>query len=400
MAKAQACSAKGARVKMLNEFLYNALKIAFGYVKVENEGMQAEIERFNTGWHTTEWTLKRGGVHGEQYRVDCPYCRGVHDEPDTKQHLYISYVSYMRPVVNGETLAVGRLYAQCFRGNCMESPANRSDLERRIMQGMACLGGDIPVSTVLCGASDNQQQEPMYGVSQEVTLEGIRTWAPDFKFVDDDCDRDIVEYLSGRGITRSMCEDFKIGWGQVITPRTGRVLSDGAPWVIVPVIVNGELRGVQARCPDKFLKEGGIKYWNHPSMRKASVVYNIDSARELGLAVVCEGVFDVFKVGKPGVCIFGHTPSSMQLTYLTGVDKGLIWLPDTDPHKDFDTVKDAQQLVAKMNADGMFPYGAHAVRLSGKDAGEMTRQQIWTEIACAVPDEMREFIINKIIRRL
>ena len=380
--------------KMLNPKLYNALRSVFGSVEIAKEGEQAAVALDNDVMHPTAWH-KIGG--GEEYRVNCPYCRNASGKPDTDHHLYINYMSYARPELDGKLFSVGRLYANCFRGSCLIEPANRNDLAMRILNGIACADGEA--SVVQAAGSVDEMSTP-YKTSSDPSLEGIRTWMGSYTPCIDSMDPDIREYLEGRGITLDICRQFGIGWGAITTPRTGRLFTGGAPWVIVPIVVGGQLKGIQARCPDKFLSPDGIKYWTHPSMRKSTIVYNIDNAQDIGLAVVCEGVFDVFKVGRPGVCLFGHKPSRSQLTQLSGISEALVWLPDTDPHKDFDTVAEAQKFVDEMNAAGLFNKGAAVVKLSAKDAGEMSRQQIWTEIVCSVPDKLRKFLFDRVLENL
>ena len=385
---------------MLNELLYKALKASFGTVLVENEGVPADITVDRSSGYDTAWYIKDGDDHGEQYRVNCPICRGRDGGRDYKHHLYISYLSYVRPVVNGEELALGPLLAHCFRRDCMSDTNNRKVVEQMIMAGMACVGDGMSTSAALVVQRPEEVQRDLK-VSNQVSLDGIRTWVPGFNWCTDGMDQSIAEYLSDRGVTEDMLYRFGIGWGQVVTPRTGRLLNNGVPWVIVPVVMNGVLRGVQARCPDRFLQDGdSMKYWLHPGMRKKTVVYNYDSARELGVGVLCEGVFDVFKVGAPGVCCFGHIPSTLQLQLLSSLDKGLVLLPDTDPHADFDTVSEACSMASQWNSDGVFPLGAHVVKLPAKDAGEMDRRSVWAAIMDQVGPEIRPYLEEKVIDKL
>ena len=120
----------------------------------------------------------------------------------------------------------------------------------------------------------------------------------------------------------------------------------------------------------------------------------------VGVAVVCEGVFDVFNVGAPGVCCFGHTPSVTQQAILGTLDKGLIWLPDNENRPDLDTTAEASKLAAVFNSDGRFPLGAHVVKLPAKDAGEMTRQDIWATILSSADAPMAAYIEKNILPNL
>jgi len=57
---------------------------------------------------------------------------------------------------------------------------------------------------------------------------------------------------------------------------------------------------------------------------KSEVVFNIDGAREEGIAVICEGVFDAIRVGKAGIAIFGTSISQAQIIKLLSTDKSPI----------------------------------------------------------------------------
>lgn len=385
---------------MLNSKLHEALLKAFGSVVVENEGVQADIEMDYSSIYGTAWRVADGGEHGEQYRVNCPYCMSREGEPDRNHHLYISYLSYARPVLNGVKLMQGQLMAHCFRRDCMSDKGNREDLARRIGYGMSLAGCDQDGMDVELGVQT--ADESPYTVSDDMSLEGLRTWVPDFHFCDEgDMDSDIEEYLfDKRGLDMPTVCRFRLGWGKVKTPRTGKLLGNGVPWVITPVVMNGRLKGVQARCPDKFLLEDSIRYWTHPGMRKRAILYNIDSARDIGMGVLCEGAFDVFKVGAPGICGFGHVLSQVQRSLLQGIENTLVLLPDTDPHSDFDTVDEARELAAGLNASEAYPLGAHVVVLPAKDAGEMDRQGIWTTIIRQVPSKVQDYILDKVVQKL
>lgn len=296
---------------MLNQPLYDALKKLFRHVDVVAEGQHAVVEPLPSG--SGDWQIPSDAERGEQYRVNCPFCKDHH------KHLYISYLSYARPVVDGIPMRNGRLLAKCFRRECLGNRENQQYLEGRIGWAM----GQVDVQVVI--EQDPAEQEQCSRLSSEVTLDSFRTWVPDWQPITDDADPDILKYLASRCVTRADVEALHIGYGPVLSPNSGNYLNDGHPWVLFPIINNDMLKGVQARCPDAFLSASGIKYWFHPAFRKTTALFNVDRARQHGVAVVCEGVFDVVSVGKPGVCCFGHTPSAMQLRMLSGFDRGLVW---------------------------------------------------------------------------
>ena len=372
---------------MLNEQLYNALVKAFGKVEIANEGVHATIEIDQSG--TGGWRISNQGEGGEEYRVNCPFCH------DHKGHLYISHMSYAAPIVRGTQLQVGGLLAHCFRRECLKDSNNRDILAGKI--GMA-MSGEGAAPTVDMSAPD--EIDLQLNLSNELTLEGLRTWVPDWQPIDSNTDPDIMEYLSNRDITEDIVEWLNIGWGPIKSMRTGTYLNNGHPWVLFPVLRNGKLAGVQARCPDKFLKEDGIKYYFHPACRKKTIVFNLDIASQIGIGVLCEGIFDVAHIGKAGVCVFGHTPSITQKRLLASNMQGIIWLPDTDISATLNPIDIAMKQCAEWNSSGVFSKGAHVVPLPAKDAGSMSRIDVWQTVLNQVSSEMRDYLMEKVVPRL
>ena len=129
-------------------------------------------------------------------------------------------------------------------------------------------------------------------------------------------------------------------------------------------------------------------------------MFNLDEARRLGVGVVCEGIFDVLSVGLPGVCCFGHTPSTAQMRLLSTFERGLIFLPDTDVRPDLNTIRIAETCAAKLKSTGQFDLGVYVVRLPSKDAGEMTRSQVWSVIRNNVDTPMKEYLDARVIPKL
>ena len=66
----------------------------------------------------------------------------------------------------------------------MADPEKRSHLEALIHAGMASVGDGMETSAVITlGAED--EVAARYTISDSITLEGIRTWVPDFHFCTD-----------------------------------------------------------------------------------------------------------------------------------------------------------------------------------------------------------------------
>jgi len=373
---------------MLNQSLYNALTRLFGQVRVANEGAHSRIIPDPSG--NGDWHADKDGESGEEYIVRCPFCK------DRSGHLYISHLSYASPKVAGMVLRVSPLLAHCFRRNCIADQANREALEGRI--GLAMQEECQVTPEINMDAPD--ETDFKLNLSNELSLEGLRTWIPDWQLIDENTDPVILQYLEERRITQDDINWLQIGWGPIKSARSGVYLNMGRPWVLFPVTRNGQLAGVQARCPTQYLDDQGIKYYFHPACRKKTVVFNLDVARQIGIGVLCEGVFDVASIGKPGVCVFGHTPSITQKRLLAANLQGVIWLPDTDVTTTLDAPAIARSQIAEWNAAGVFPKGAHLVLLPEKDAGSMTRQQVWETILQQVPPTMQEYILKEVVPKL
>ncbi len=374
---------------MLNKGLYEALGKVFKKVLITNEDQQADIQQDK--YRVNSWTIDKDSSHGEQYRVNCPFCK------DTKGHLYISYLSYARPVINDVQLQMGHLRAQCFRGNCLQNSDNYQCLEGYINRAMPIAGTDIDTGFDI-DCSDSA--DPKETMKSEVTLEGLRSWVPDWQPINENTDKGVLDYLVSRHVTQNDIDWLNIGWGPIKSTRTGKYLNDQLPWVLIPVVNNNKVVGVQARCPEEYLKKKGIKYWIHPGCRKNTMILNLDRARLLGLGVICEGAFDVLSVGAPGICCFGHTPSTIQKRLIASIPQGIVWLPDTDVSENLNAIGIAEKQVALWNKNNVFSKGAHVVILSKKDPGEMSRQEVWEEVITQVPNNMQQYLIKQIINRL
>ena len=376
---------------MLNTLLYDALSRVFDSVKVANEDQTADIAVENMGDFGLRWTMSDDVSHGEQYVVTCPFCE------DHKGHLYISYTSYASPVVNGITLPPGPLIAFCHRRKCLKDNAeNWKTLDRIIRSGMALVGDGMQTSQTLSDAivCDGAGVEELY------SLEAMKRELPDFTLCTENMSDVVAEYLARRRVSARDMYLFRLGHCPIKTPRTGRPIDRGADMIVFPVIQNGFLKGYQARCPDSQLPEDGIRYYTDPGMHKNQVVLNIDNARMCGMAVVCEGPFDAISVGMPGVATFGYYLSQKQSTILTSGLSAVIFLPDTDVRSDLDTIAQAREHALSFNAMGTLPLGAHVVVLPAKDAGEMTRQDIWSVILQSVPTALQDYILNNVVDRL
>ena len=77
-------------------------------------------------------------------------------------------------------------------------------------------------------------------------------------------------------------------------------------------------------------------------VNRGGIVFNLDRARELGQAVITEGVLDAIRVGDDGVSIFGTTLLDQQLGKLIDIPNIIIML-------DEDARSKAIQIARKLN---------------------------------------------------
>ena len=204
---------------MLNQVLYDCLEKLFGEVVVINEGQQADL-RIDRN-HLGRWDIDQHSDHGEQYAVNCPFCK----PKDTNHHLYISYLSFAAPVVDGVRLQIGKLRAQCFRNGCLRNLDNRETLRRKIGLTMSFM---TPDGNAWADIDPSVRSDPKdeLNVSKNVTLEGIRTWVPDYQPVTEEAPTEVLMYLDNRRITEDDIRWLYIGWGPVMSPVKKKYLNN------------------------------------------------------------------------------------------------------------------------------------------------------------------------------
>jgi hypothetical protein len=143
--------------------------------------------------------------------------------------------------------------------------------------------------------------------------------------------------------------------------------------IYIPIFMDGELVGWQGRYPGN-IPDGWKtpKYYTMPGMRKSKLLYNIDVAREQPLVVICEGCTDVWRVGLPGVAMFGKQACKEQLRLLTDVrhGKSAVILLDAD------AIDDAKALYIELKP--FFVGRLVLARLpAGLDPGICPRSELW-----------------------
>lgn len=373
-------------MKPLNPVLYDRLTKIFGGVSIINQGTPAAIKFEYTPiigqQQEVRWWVPEGAEKGEQYAVKCPFCK------DKGRHLYISHTSYMipsNPRVSG-TLKPGPLLANCFHGCLYNNPERLKQIADKISD-----------STAAAVSYPTEAQEEPQRYSDEVSVAGIRSWCHTYETLDTAPEL-VLKYIHQRGYSVEYLKEFNIGWGPVKSVNTGTWLNSGEPFLIIPIVQNGSLRGFQARAigtKEELERRGMLRWYIHPGLRKTSVLYNIDKAARYPICVLTEGVFGVLRIGPCGIATFGHTPSQYQQKLMASrwSSGALIWLPDTNVSKDLNPIDIANTMAAKFNSQNVFAMGAHVVVIPAKDPDEMDTQTLWSTIAKQTGD-----LFNKLWR--
>lgn len=368
--------------EVLNPALYSRLLTLYnGDVGIVNQGEQAALDYMFpptiSGSIKVTWKLRTGqGEAGENYTVNCPYCK------DNHKHMYISYLSFSAPDIPGYVVEKAGLIVNCFHG-CFNNRPDRREHIAKLILGSGTQ--EFILQQVKATTSGNEE-----ALSNQISLAGIRTWAQDYQSLDT-APPEVVRYITEeRRYTIPYLMQHNIGWGRLLSNKTGAWLNRGGLFLIIPIIQNGTLRGIQGRAiGSKDQVEGAhqLRYYFHPACKKSAQLGNIDQAVKFRFCCGGEGFFDALRFGGPGVCFFGPYPSKYQEKLLLSRwgSGAFIWCPDTNVSKKpsgeiMDPVAIAQGYIDKWNSMRAFAHGAHLVRVSAKDPDEMTTENLWKEI--------------------
>lgn len=336
---------------ILNPTLHRLLEIRFGKVLRSYPGDATVYgrPRYNPRSKLTESTFH---VSGEFYRISCPYCG------DQRNRLYLHHL-YMTPdPVNGRLM---RHLAICYNDDCLKKHAR--EFETRLFE-LVIGRGKLPMMTIAPGRVATEEECEPRPPGHETRL--------------DDLPRDhaACRYLVGRGFD---IDKLAKVWGVSYCVQGDWAYPAATGRIIVPVYVDGEYRGWQARyVGDVDWKATGIrKYYNLPGMRKTNYLYNFDRASKSNVGVVCEGVTDAWVVGaKYGVALFGKTFSEKHLAAIRKAwgRKGLCLIA-LDP----DAVAERSQTYSRNLTGLRSVFGRRLVemQLPGRDPGAMTRRVFW-----------------------
>lgn len=277
----------------MSPHLFAALRRETGRVKVSAAGELFGSIRSDDDFRVSTW--------GELYHFDCPYCG------DERMRGWASYMfgqrrpGRVRPWLN----PIG-----CWNEDCFAERSRREAFFASLIGIHLHRPGEVAAPFPAADTTLARPWRPRTAKLPNGTLplgelpptHGARSFVAARGF-----DPDVIGPAYGLGYCMQAEEEWGIASGRLI----------------IPVSTGGKPVGWQARRLDGGKK---LKYWTMPGMRTSKALYNVDSATLRDVVVVCEGVVDVWSVGRCGVALFGHTLSPDQQSLLASVASRRPWV--------------------------------------------------------------------------
>jgi len=328
-------------VQPLNPALFNALEKAYGNVRINHAGQLRQEQR--TSHNPYSKTRTKVTQFGEEYVINCPQCR------DDRHRCHISYVFGTPDPTTGRPI---KHAAHCFNENCLSTLANQDHLLQNLAQNGYSPGRPaVPVSaTSATPPTPVQQHLPPNLVPLRLLAENHPAKA----------------YLRSRVFDPlAVGLRYELYYGeenQQVEPHfTQRLVipiyAETTPYDRAALAREPELSlvGWQARSLEHSHgnRSGSPKYLSAAGFRKSECLYGLpEAARLSGPIVLCEGVFDRWKIGPRAVALFGKTLSSTQLRLLlqVAVDRPIVVLLDNDAHNEATAIRD--QLLHELRKAG------------------------------------------------
>lgn len=336
---------------ILNPKLYAALQKVFGVVRVASPGCEGSYSCPNFG--TVGRNFKQFATvesWGEKYAVCCPICK------ETRFRLVFSYLwgqqtrsgSRKKPIYFSN-----RLYV-CYNERC--------DLTAYFQKIREHMGEPLEVKL---------QVEPFI----RYTRVGIELPKGCLPITHEDVPQYVIDYLAARKFSSEELErEFQVKY-----IPAGTLLwyqQDGSEFrlyedrIFIPIIQGRKLVAWQLR---DVTGKSKIKYLTLRDFRKSSSLYNYDNALMYPDIVICEGVTDVWRVGKQAVALFGKELSRGQLELmkvLWAFDGCAVVLVDADAQKE------SQRIANTLRRYKIFPRGVYELRLEQGDPADCEQNKL------------------------
>jgi hypothetical protein len=175
------------------------------------------------------------------------------------------------------------------------------------------------------------------------------------------------EYLRSRGFDPAwLGQTFKISVCSEPNPKFWQL----AGRIIIPIYMDGKLRGWQARYVGEPPDKQTPKYFSMPGMKKTQLLYNYDIARKFPFGVLVEGPTDVWRVGPEAVALFGKHISVMQKQLIaeTWGNRAVVVLLDGD------AVDEARRIYAEL--EGLVRHRVLVELPDGTDPGSLAHEEL------------------------
>ena len=349
---------------MLNEALYEALRISYNSVDVHNEDEPLTLARLPVpdvfrGMSNTKITSDMIDDGGEYYAVNCPFCQ------DTRHRLWVCHAWGGSIELHGIHYQISKGAVHCYNELCLESHNNW---------------------TAFCKSVEGKWKPGLLAVGEEYE----RLARDKEVIIDMPVGNYYVSDPHGSPLIRQYLQERRFDLHELSTYwdfRAGKIDFYDVPCVIMPVICQGRYKFWQARYPcsgkiPEFFRDGRRKpkYYIPAGAKKSRVLYNYDNAMQTPTIVLVEGIFDAVRVGSNGVAMFGKRPSTRQQQLLVNEasDKAVVWIPDRD---DEEAVEYARSYTARWNNNNQFAGGAYVLTLNDGDPADHTREELCSLIA-------------------
>lgn len=277
---------------MLRPLLYRRLCARLGETTVTHEN-EAFVARMG------EYRGRPGLVvsrYGESYRVACPFCG------DSGRRLWVNHMwGYRHPLNNSLNLWLALCHNET---NCMGNPANRKALYDDVFEdawtGRRGLADDVvmPGEIVDPDAMPDRVCPP----GELFDLHDLNDAHPARRYVKArGYDPDVLSRELGVSYCPEALPQYRLASGRLI----------------IPVVMNGEMVGWQARLIRGASGKGRPKYWTMTGMKTSMTLYNYDNALRSPFVVVTEGPTKVWTFGREAVALLGKSLSGWQAEKLT-----------------------------------------------------------------------------------
>lgn len=221
---------------------------------------------------------------GEYYRINCGYCS------DTRKRLWINH----RWGLRDEKGRLNLFLAICYNDGCLSEPGRAWQLYQTVFTEFTHDLDDSVHKNHRAASIETKPEWP----GRRIMLGEVWPNHPARLYLQErGFDAEVISRDFGVCYCLEAADDYRMAQGRII----------------IPIFVDGELGGWQARLVGDPQHKGIPKYFSMPHMKKTRLLYNFDRARKHPCVVLCEGPTDVWSFGPEAVALFGKTISDYQL---------------------------------------------------------------------------------------